>query len=91
MLSVADEGQGVSILTGIAIAAVIAAVPRFTRIAQRRSKRAAHGRAMRGAGLVAPLLFVAGFVPSIPRPAQVLVAMALIGGARPGFALSRRR
>ena len=87
VLRVDDEGTWVSILTAVAIASMLAAVPVFTRIARRRSKREAYGLAMLGAGLAFPLLFVAGFIPGIPRLPQVLAVMAIIGAPQAGVYL----
>jgi GPH family glycoside/pentoside/hexuronide:cation symporter len=87
ILGVEDEGTWVSILTAVAIAAMLAAVPLFTRLARRRSKRDAYARAMLLAGLAFPLLFVAGFLPGLPPLAQVLLAMALVGAPQAGIYL----
>ena len=87
VLRVENEGRWVSILTGVTIAAMLAAVPVFTQLARRRSKREAYSLAMLGTGLAFPLLFVAGFVPGIPPVPQVLAAMALIGAPLAGVYL----
>ncbi len=87
VLRVDDAGRWVSILTAVAIASMLAAIPFFTWVAHRRSKRQAYSLAMLLAGLAFPLLFIAGFVPGIPRLAQVLVVMAIIGAPQAGVYL----
>ena len=67
------------ILRAVAIAAAVACVPLFARLAHRTSKRDAYRWSMLAAALAFPLLGVAGLVPWIPREFQVLVAVALIG------------
>jgi len=73
------KGTWVSIMTGVAFASMIVAVPVFTRIARDRSKREAYSLAMLWAAIAFPLLFFAGFVPGVPVVAQVLLVMALVG------------
>lgn len=82
-----DEGMWVSVLTATSIGAMVLAIPVFSRIAQRRSKRQAYGWAMLGAGVMFPLLAVAGFIPGVPREAQILLAMLLIGAPLAGIYL----
>jgi len=81
------KGTWVSILTAIAFASMLAAVPFFGRIAREQSKRAAYSAAMLAAGLAFPLLFVAGFIPGIPVVAQVLPVMAIVGAPLAGVFL----
>jgi GPH family glycoside/pentoside/hexuronide:cation symporter len=69
----------VTVLTAVAIASMLAAVPLFARYARRTSKREAYSAAMLAAACLFPLLFVAGFVPGVPTEPQVLVVMAVIG------------
>ena len=63
----AGKGTWVSILTAVAIASMLVAVPFFMRIARERSKREAYSLAMLVAGVSFPLLAFAGFLPGIPR------------------------
>ena len=86
-LGVAEPGRWVALLMGVAVVAVLLAVPVFTRLAGRTSKRHAYRRAMLLTGLAFPLLAVAGFVPGVPPLAQVLVAMALVGAPMAGVYL----
>lgn len=79
VLGYEDEGRWVAILGATAIVAALAAVPLFARLAARRSKREAYSRAMVAAALASPLFFLAGLLPAIPREAQVVVIMAIIG------------
>jgi GPH family glycoside/pentoside/hexuronide:cation symporter len=79
VLGYEDEATWVAVLGATAIVAALAAVPLFTRLASRRSKREAYSTAMAAAALAAPLFFVAGLLPAIPREAQVVVIMAIIG------------
>ena len=79
VLEAEDEGAWASILTATAIGAMVCAIPFFVRLARRSTKRQAFARAMLGASITFPLLFFAGMLPGIPKIAQVLVAVALIG------------
>lgn len=81
------KGFWVAVLSGVAIAAMLCAVPFFMRIARRRSKRDAYSLAMLAAGLAFPLLFVAGFLPGIPELAQVLTIMVIVGAPQAGVYL----
>jgi glycoside/pentoside/hexuronide:cation symporter, GPH family len=67
------------LLLTVAIAAAIACVPLFVRLADRTSKRRAYRFSMLAAGVTFPLLGVAGLLPGIPADAQILVATALVG------------
>jgi GPH family glycoside/pentoside/hexuronide:cation symporter len=82
-----NEGTWVSILTATSIGAMVLAIPVFSRIARRRSKREAYGLAMLIAGLMFPLLGIAGFLPGVPREAQILLVMLLIGAPLAGIYL----
>lgn len=86
-LGTPGKGTWVAILTAIAIAAMLAAVPFFMRVARQRSKREAYSLAMLAAGVTFPLLFVAGFLPGIPAVAQVALVMALVGAPQAGVYL----
>jgi GPH family glycoside/pentoside/hexuronide:cation symporter len=79
VLGVEDEGTWVAILTAVAIGTAVGAVPLFSRLARRSSKRRAYRAAMLGAALVFPLLAFAGFLPGLPREVQIVVTMALAG------------
>jgi GPH family glycoside/pentoside/hexuronide:cation symporter len=74
-----NRGTWVSLLTGVAIGAMVLSIPFFTRLAGRTSKQTAFSWAMLGAAGTFPLLFFAGFLPGIPDLVQILVMMALIG------------
>jgi GPH family glycoside/pentoside/hexuronide:cation symporter len=74
-----EEGTWVAILTAVAIGVTLATVPVLARLARRSSKRQVFGRSMLLASLVFPLLAVAGFVPGIPKEAQIVAYMALAG------------
>jgi GPH family glycoside/pentoside/hexuronide:cation symporter len=82
-----DEGAWVALLTAVAIAAMMLAIPYFARLARRTSKRQAFASAMLAATAAFPVLFVAGFVPGVPTLAQVLAAMALCGAPLAGVFL----
>ncbi len=79
VLDVGRTGLWVSILSAVAIAAMLGATPIFMRLALRRSKREAYSLAMLAAGVVFPLLSFAGFVPGIPKVAQVLAVIVVVG------------
>jgi GPH family glycoside/pentoside/hexuronide:cation symporter len=87
VLGVEDEGTWVAVLTAVAIGSMAAAVPFFARLAARRSKREAYAAAMLAASLLFPVLFVAGFVPGLPRGAQILATMVLVGAPLAGVYL----
>jgi glycoside/pentoside/hexuronide:cation symporter, GPH family len=79
VLGAEDEGTWVAVLTAIAIVGVLAAVPGFSRLAHRTSKRQVYRRAMLGTALVLPALAFAGFVPGLPQEAQIVALMAVAG------------
>ena len=87
VLQVENEGTWVGILTAVAIVSMLAAVPVFARFAGGTSKRHAYRTAMLGAALVFPLFFLAGFVPGLPKEAQIIVVMALAGAPVAGVYL----
>ncbi len=87
VLEVEREGLWVSILSAVAIAAMLAAVPFFTRVARHRSKRDAFSLAMVLAGCAFPLLFLAGFLPGIPEAVQVIAVIVLVGAPQAGVYL----
>jgi glycoside/pentoside/hexuronide:cation symporter, GPH family len=87
VLGAEEEGTWVAILTATAIAVTLAVVPLFALLARRTSKRLAYSRAMLAAGLLFPLLALAGFLPGVPVEAQVLVFMALAGAPIAGVYL----
>jgi len=70
---------GSTLLLAVAIAAALACVPLFARLARRTSKRHAYRLSMLVAALTFPLLGVAGLLPGIPPGAQILFVAALIG------------
>jgi GPH family glycoside/pentoside/hexuronide:cation symporter len=79
VLGVEDEGTWVAVLTAIAIGGVLAAVPAFARFARRTSTRHVYRRAMLGAALLFPALAFAGFLPGLPKEAQIVALMAVVG------------
>lgn len=87
VLEAEDEGAWASILTATAIGAMVCAIPLFARLARRSTKRQAFSRAMLGASITFPLLFFAGLIPGIPKVAQVLIAVALMGAPVAGVFL----
>lgn len=87
VLGAERKGLWVSILSAVAIAAMLGAVPFFMRYARRRSKREAYSLAMLAAGAAFPLLFFAGFLPGIPAIVQVLVVMVIVGAPQAGVYL----
>jgi GPH family glycoside/pentoside/hexuronide:cation symporter len=79
ILGVEEEGTWVAALSAVAVCAMLAAVPVFARLAHRRSKRHAYGRAMLGASVLFPLVAFAGLAPGTPDSAQLVVLMAVVG------------
>ena len=67
------------VLLAVAIAAAVVCVPLFIRLARRTSKRHAYRVSMLLAAATFPLLAVAGLLPGIPVPVQLLAVTALIG------------
>ena len=82
-----EEGTWTSVLTAVAIGAMVVAVPFFVRLAGRTSKRQAFSAAMLAASVTFPLLFFAGFLPGVPRELQIMVMMALAGAPLAGVYL----
>ena len=78
-------GLWTSVLTGIAVLAMIVAAPFVRWFAHHRSKREAYRLTMLAAGCAFPLLFFAGFIPGIPALPQVLLAMVLCGAPLVGI------
>jgi GPH family glycoside/pentoside/hexuronide:cation symporter len=87
VLGAEDEGAWVSILTAVAIGMMVIFIPVFARLAHRSTKRHAFSMAMLGAAMTFPVLFFAGFLPGIPKTAQVLIAVALAGAPIAGVYL----
>jgi GPH family glycoside/pentoside/hexuronide:cation symporter len=87
VLGVEEEGTWVAVLTAVAIGSMALSVPLFARLAARRSKRQAYSTAMLAAALLFPVLFVAGFIPGLPKEAQILATMVLVGAPLAGVYL----
>lgn len=85
ILGPTSVGLWTSVLTGVAIVAMLVAAPFVRGFAHHRSKREAYRLTMLAAGCAYPLLFFAGFVPGIPALPQVLLAMALCGAPLVGL------
>jgi GPH family glycoside/pentoside/hexuronide:cation symporter len=79
VLAVEKEGRWVAALSAVAIGAMLASVPVFAGLARRTSKRHAYRRAMLGAGLLFPLVALAGLAPAVSKAAQLGVLMAVVG------------
>jgi Na+/melibiose symporter-like transporter len=63
------------------------AIPLFAWIARRTSKQQAYLYAMLATAVAFPVLFFAGFLPSIPRSAQALAALVIVGAPLAGVYL----
>lgn len=74
-----DGWVRVRYLTAAAIGTAVVAVPVFVLLARRTSKRQAYRVAMIGSACTFPLLFFAGFVPGIPKEAQIFFLIAIAG------------
>ncbi|HXY81135.1 MAG TPA: MFS transporter [Gaiellaceae bacterium] len=79
ILGVSKTGTWVAILTAVLIGALVLSIPAQSRLARRTSKRLAFRRAMLGAAVVFSLLAFVGFLPGVPKAAQIVVVMALAG------------
>lgn len=78
-LDVDEAGVWVAGLAAVAIATMVAVIPLAAITAKRRTKRAAYRASMVAAVALFPLIALAGFLPSIPNEAQLIVAAALVG------------
>ena len=74
-----DSAVFTFLLTVLVIAGMLAALPWFVRRARARGKASAYRLAMLGATAMFPLLFVAGFIPFVPRLLQALVMIFAVG------------
>jgi glycoside/pentoside/hexuronide:cation symporter, GPH family len=79
ILGKTHTGTWVAILTAVLIVAFVLSVPLQRRVARRSSKRRAFRRAMVGAAFAFSLLAFVGWLPGVPKAAQILVVMALAG------------
>ena len=79
VLGAENEGTWVGILTAVAIVAMLTGVPVFARFAAATSKRHAYATAMAAAAALFPLFFFAGFLPGLPKEAQIILVMAFAG------------
>lgn len=70
---------GATLLLAVAIAAAVVCVPLFARLGRKTSKRRAYRLSILAAAATFPLLGVAGILPGIPAPVQLLVVAALVG------------
>jgi glycoside/pentoside/hexuronide:cation symporter, GPH family len=82
-----EPGRWVTVLTAVAIVSMLLALPLFAAFARRTSKRRAYSISMLAAATLFPLLFLAGFVPSVPEEAQILLVVAIIGAPLAGLYL----
>jgi GPH family glycoside/pentoside/hexuronide:cation symporter len=80
LLGSEDEGRWVAVLTGTAIASMLASLPLFWRLARMTSKAVAFSRSMLAAACAFPLLTTAGLVPGLPTTVE-LPAVAIFVGA----------
>ncbi len=74
-----DEGIFTFLLTAVVIAGMLAAVPWFARRARRLGKANAYRVAMIGATVAFSSLFLAGFIPGIPKLPQAVIGIFLAG------------
>ena len=68
-----------TVLLAVAIAAALASLPLFARLARRTSKRHAYRVSMLAAAVTFPLLALGGLLPGIPATAQLIIVAVLIG------------
>jgi GPH family glycoside/pentoside/hexuronide:cation symporter len=87
-VSVLDVGVSwKAILPVVAFASALAAAIPFAALARRRTKREAYSAAMLGAGLLFPILALAGFLPGIPDELQLVAAVAVMSAPAAGVYL----
>ena len=82
-----DTGTWSGLLTAVGIASMALTIPLFGRFAKRTSNEHAYLRAMLACGIAFQVLLVAGSLPGIPREAQALVAMVIVGAPLAGVYL----
>jgi GPH family glycoside/pentoside/hexuronide:cation symporter len=82
-----EPGRWVTVLTAVAITSMLLALPLFAVFARRSSKRRAYSVSMLAAAALFPLLFIAGFVPSVPEEVQIVLVVAVIGAPLAGLYL----
>ena len=76
-----------AILPVVAFASALAAAIPFAAAARRRTKRYAYSAAMLGAGLLFPILALAGFLPGLPEAVQLVAAVAIMSAPVAGVYL----
>jgi GPH family glycoside/pentoside/hexuronide:cation symporter len=76
-----------AILPVVAFASALAAAVPFAAAARRRTKREAYSAAMLGAGILFPVLAVAGFLPGLPEELQLVAAVAVMSAPAAGVYL----
>lgn len=74
-----DAGVFTFLLTVLVIVGMLTALPWFARRARSHGKAPAYRMAMLGATAMFPVLFMAGFVPFVPRLLQALMLIFAVG------------
>ncbi len=74
-----NGGMITSLLTGVALLAMVVAVFALWRLSNTRGKSWVYSRCLLGAAVYMPLLFFMGFVPGVPKLAQAVVMAFLVG------------
>ena len=79
VLEAGNEGATTSLLTGVALGAMVLSVFLLWKLSDKKGKRWVYSACLLGTALYMPLLFFAGFIPGIPKLLQGL-AMAFLAG-----------
>ncbi len=87
ILRKSNTGLWSSLLTSLAIGTMALAIPFFARLGRRTSNIRAYRKAMVATACVFPVLCLTGLIPVVPREAQALIAMVVIGAPLAGVYL----
>jgi GPH family glycoside/pentoside/hexuronide:cation symporter len=79
VLGYSRPGTMVGVITGIAVAGLLIALPLIMRQARQRSKRAVYAWGMLYSSIYFPLMFFVGFLPGLSREVQIFAYAALLG------------
>ena len=79
VLEARNEGAVTSLLTGVALGAMVVSVLLLWQLTNAKGKQWVYSACLLGTAVYMPLLFFAGFIPGVPKLAQG-IAMAFLAG-----------
>jgi GPH family glycoside/pentoside/hexuronide:cation symporter len=79
VLQAEDAGIMTSVLTGSALLSMVLSTVVLRRLATTRGKRWVYLACLLGTSVLTPLLFLAGFVPGVPKLVQGIIMTLLLG------------